>query len=363
LRTQSTQKSILRAVLLLALASLLLAGCAAAGANTWPQMSDVDGNIYLAQNQIKKVDGTNGTEMWVYPDKLDPKHLYFAAPVLANGWVIAGDYGNVVVALDQATRNPVWTFASYTEKGRFIASPVVTQEKVLIPSTDKHLYALDLQTGKEMWKFLARDTLWGAVAVDDKAAYLAGMDHYLYAVDLNTGTLLWELDMKAPMVHGPVFDNGILYLTTFNQEVLALDTASQKVLWQVPVTGKVWNPPLLHDGVLYFGTDLNMIYALSAANGQTVWSQVADEATTTNTVIASPVMLGEDIAFTTESGNVFTVSVEGTRGWTRTIKGKLYTNPLVVNDLLVVSGLEMEYNLVTFDVQGKQDWTYVPPKN
>jgi outer membrane protein assembly factor BamB len=119
---------------------------------------------------------------------------------------------------------------------------------------------------------------------------------------------------------------------------------------------------LLQDGVLYFGTDGNMIYALTAANGRTVWSQVADKVTETTTVIASPVALGDEVAFTTEAGEVFTVSVDGTRGWTKTIKGKLYSNPVVVNNLMVVSGMEMDHYLATFDVQGKQDWTYDPPK-
>ena len=80
-------------------------------------------------------------------------------------------------------------------------------------------------------------------------------------------------------------------------------------------------------------------------------------------MIASPVLLGDALAFTNRSRrSIYRFSGRHATVWTRTIKGKLYTNPVVVNDLLVVSGLEMEHYLVTFDAQGKQDWTYDAPK-
>jgi len=96
---------------------------------------------------------------------------------------------------------------------------------------------------------------------------------------------------------------------------------------------------------------------LDAQTGATAWSDDVASA-----VIAAPVVFGEALAFTTEAGEVFTKSFDGADGWTRTIKGKLNSSPVVVGDHLVVAGLELEHLLVTFDDQGKQDWTYDTPK-
>jgi outer membrane protein assembly factor BamB len=160
------------------------------------------------------------------------------------------------------------------------------------------------------------------------------------------------------MLHAPVLDaDGILYLTTLNEEVISVNTASQRVVWREPIVGKVWNSPLLHEGTLYFGTDEKKVYAVDAATGATKWTNDAGSA-----IIAAPVLFGDSIAFTTEGGEVFTKSLDGANGWTRTIKGKLYSNPVVANDRLVVAGVELEHLLVTFDDQGKQDWTYDTPK-
>ncbi len=359
--------SILKAVLFLALASLALTACGTAALNNWPGLTASGDAIYTAQMQLKKIDAANGRQAWVYPDKADAKNLYYAPPAVTDGRVIAASYSNVVRMLDADSRNEIWAFTDVQDKGRFIAGPVVAGDLVLIPSTDHNLYALHLDSGKLAWKFTARNAIWGAVAVDEKLAYMPGLDHYLYAVNLTDGKLVWELDLGGPMLHAPVLGpDGLLYITSLNEEVIAVDTANRKVAWRQSVEGTIWNPPLLHEGRLYFGTDkassgnkhIGKVYALDAKTGSTAWSE-----DTANPVIAAPVIFGGEIAFTTEGGDVFTKTPDGGNGWTRTITGKLTASPVVVGDHLIVGGTEMEHLLVTFDTQGKQDWTYDPPKN
>lgn len=358
MRKQLIKIPVFKAVLFLALASLLLAGCGGVVLNNWPGLATSDGAIYSAHTQLKKVDATNGSQSWVFPEKVDAKNVFYAQPLVVDDRVIASSYNNVVYMVDAESRTEIWSFTAEQDKGHFVAGPVVAGDLVLVPSSDHHLYALDLDTGKLVWKYKARAGLWAAVAVDENAAYLAGMDHYLYAVSLSNGQRLWEIDIAGPMLHAPVLDgDGILYLTAMTEEVIAVNTASQRVVWREPIVGKVWNPPLLHEGSLYFGTDEKKVYSIDASTGATNWTNDAGSA-----IIASPVLFGDSIAFTSEGGEVFTKSFDGANGWTRTIKGKLYSNPVVANDRLVVAGVELEHLLVTFDDQGKQDWTYDTPK-
>ena len=289
MRTQLIKTPVLKALLFLALASFVLAGCSGVALNNWPGLSGGDGVVYSAQMQLKKVDATNGSQSWVFPDKADAKNVFFAQPALVDDRVIASSYSNVVYMLDGESRAEIWSFTDVKDKGRFVAGPVVAGDLVLAPSTDNHLYALDLETGKLAWKFKARAALWAAVAADENTAYLAGMDHYLYAVSLANGQRLWEINLDGPMLHAPVLDsNGILYLTTLNEEIIAVNTASQRVVWREPIIGKVWNPPLLHEGSLYFGTDEKKVYAVDAATGVTKWTSDAAAA-----IIAAPVLFAE----------------------------------------------------------------------
>jgi outer membrane protein assembly factor BamB len=351
-------KSVLRALLLLALASLFLAACGSVAAVNWPGMTVADGAVFVSQSQLKRIDATNGGETWVYPEKPGANDIFFAAPAVVDGHVFAGNYNNQVFALDATNRAEVWAFKDVEGKGRFIAGPVVAGGLVLVPSSDHNLYALDVKTGKKVWSFHARGTLWATVAVDDTNAYLAGMDHYLYAVDLKSGRMRWEMDLGGPMLHAPVLSaDGMLYISTLSQEMLAVDVAKQKVAWREVVEGKVWSTPLLHESTLYFGTDKNKIYSMDAKTGAAIWAQDV-----TGAAIAAPTWLNGSVVFPLETGEIVSVSPEGKRGWTQTLKGKLNSTPVVSSDLMVVGGLEMEHLLVALDTQGRQAWAYDAPK-
>jgi outer membrane protein assembly factor BamB len=357
--TLPSKKPILKAALFLTLASLLIAGCTGTAVNNWPTLAASEDAVYMAQMQLKRVDGATGALSWSYPEKADATHVFYGTPALANGWVIAGSYSEVVNAVDQQSGALIWANETHQGKGRFIAGPVVTNDMVLIPATDQYLYALDLASGKDLWKFKARAALWAPVAVDGHTAYLAGMDHMLYAIDLQNGQLQWELDLGGPMVHAPTLgDDGMIYTSTFNQEIVALDPNNQQVIWRTAISGKVWNAPLFQNGKLYFGTDQNKVYALDAKSGDVVWSR-----DTNGAVLGRPAMFGEGIAFVTEAGEVFTMALDGTPGWTRTVEGKLYSNPAVINGYLVVSGTEMSDYLVTFDANGTPGWAYGSSQN
>lgn len=359
MHTFSSPKSIWKAIFLLALASLVLTACGGVVVNNWPGLNHAGNAVYYAQLQLIKIDATNGTQIWRYPEKPDAKNSFIAAPAVHGQQVIAGNMNNEVIAIDDESGIEVWAFRDEQGKGRFIASPLVVNDTVLIPSTDRYLYSLDAKTGQLLWRFKARDALWAGVASDGKMVYLPGTDHYLYAIDLASGKLAWEMDLGGSMLHAPVLaPDGMLYLSTIVQEMIAVDTAQQKVAWRETIEGKVWNPPLLDDGRLIFGTDKNKVYALDAQSGATLWT-----VNTNGSIIASPVKLGDGYLLGAENGEVFALSREGVTGWTRTLKGKIYSSLSLSENLAAVGGMELEYLLVTFDAQGKQDWTYNPPGN
>jgi hypothetical protein len=76
LRKQLIKIPVFKAVLFLALASFVLAGCSGVVLNNWPGLASSDGAIYSAQMQLKKVDATNGSQSWVFPEKVDAKMFF-----------------------------------------------------------------------------------------------------------------------------------------------------------------------------------------------------------------------------------------------------------------------------------------------
>ena len=88
---------------------------------------------------------------------------------------------------DQYT--PAWT---YKTGGAVLSSPIIVDGVVYVGSEDKHLHAIDAETGQEKWK-LASETLIDASPVyADGVVYIGTDGGVLYAVDTQTGEPKWQ---------------------------------------------------------------------------------------------------------------------------------------------------------------------------
>ena len=82
-----------------------------------------------------------------------------------------------------------WKFK--TETG--VTSPAVSDGVVYFGSEDDHLYAVDIKTGKEKWKFESGDSIYYTPVVSDGVVYFGSKDKHLYALDTKTGEYRVEM--------------------------------------------------------------------------------------------------------------------------------------------------------------------------
>ncbi len=134
---------------------------------------------------------------------------YALQPVMAGGLVYFGSSADDTVrALDLKTGEPVWRF---TAEGPVRFAPTIARGKAYVVSDDGVLYSLDAKTGKPVWQFRAgpgRDRVigngrliarypcrTGALVVDNVVYVTAGMwpteGVYVYALDADSGKELW----------------------------------------------------------------------------------------------------------------------------------------------------------------------------
>lgn len=325
-------------------------------ASSWPSVTVEQETVYLAHaTDIVALRLSDGVQVWRFPEKADNSKLFYAAPALAGDQVLVGDYSNVLHSLNAENGLERWTFNE--AKGRYVAPPLVVDDRILAPSADHNLYALDLQ-GNLRWKFQARHALWAQPASDGERVYQPSMDHFLYALQLSTGNLLWSLDLGGAMVYQPALDeNGILYVGTLTNEMVAVDGQNGNELWRYATAGGVWSKPVVHEGVLYFGDQSGAFYALDAANGSLKWKLESE-----GSIIASPVLLPDGLVYVVDNGEVYHIGFNGQQIWPRTISGKLYGSPVVAGERIVVPVLQGEKLLMAFDLEGNQTWSYAPSK-
>lgn len=298
---------------------------------------------------------SDGSLAWHFPEKADNRQTFYASPTLVDGQLIAGSYSNVLYSINPNSGALNWEFDQ--AHGRYVASASAVRDTILAPSADHTLYALDLK-GNLRWKFSTGHALWASPWSDGEYVYQPSMDHFLYKLKLADGSLEWKTDLGGAAVSPPVPGNdGQIYLGTLTNEVLAVQTSDGSILWRFKTDDAVWSKPVLVENTLYVGDLKGKIYALDAANGSVKWSQEID-----GSFVAAPAVNSNGLIFASEDGNLLAVSYEGQKLWTRSISGKLYTSPLVIDGKILVPVTKGEDVLVAFDDNGNQLWKFIPPK-
>jgi polyvinyl alcohol dehydrogenase (cytochrome) len=209
----------------------------------------------------------------------------FGAPSVFNGRVFVGAADGAVSSLDARTGCTYWTFTA--EAGVRVA-PVADGRSVYFGDLKANVYAVDLQTGKQVWKSRADENpmavITGSPKLEAGRLYVpvSGRDESLAAVK-------------------PEYE-----CCTFRGSVAAIDTATGKRIWrsytiaaEAKVTGKnakgaktwgpsgavPWSSPTLdlQKKVLYIGTGVNYsdpvtdtsdaIMAFEMDSGRLLWSR------------------------------------------------------------------------------------------
>ncbi len=351
-------------ILMAVLLSVLLSGFSGAAmrSNSWAGLTADESTAYLANGSfVYAVNLGNGSEAWRYPaEDADSKLAFFAAPALTtDGQLIIGSAGSnhSLISLDPKNGSENWRFSSAED--RWIASPLVTEDAIYAPNADGTLYVLSLD-GSLLWTMSIGGTLWGQPVSDGDLVYLTSLDHHLYAIDpQNHDAPVWDVALKGAIPGAATLGpDGILYLGSFGAELEAVNSSTRKIVWNTVTDGWIWDAPALDGETLYFG-DLNRyFYSIDARDGSLNWDPIQPD----GPIVGSPLVMPEAIAIATESGSVYAIDRDGRIVWKQTIGGKLYGNPVLAGDLILVSPMEAGFVLAALDTDGKQVWTFTPAK-
>jgi outer membrane protein assembly factor BamB len=224
---------------------------------------------------------------------------------LAVGW----DYQTKSMPLSEA-----W---EYKTGGSVISSPVASNGKVYVGSTDKYLYCLDQWTGNLIWKALTGTRLCSAPAVVGGKVYTGPDDGYVHCYNADTGQELWKADAGASSI---TFDS----------------TGAPIQSWSMP---PIQSSPVVVGGRVYVGSISNKTYCFDATTGTPIWSYPMP-----NRVISSPVVIGNDVyVYPASNGSIYKLRadtgalqkiiwVPGTGGTNSTAAQTGTPSPTIVGD-------------------------------
>lgn len=227
-----------------------------------------DGNLYALK-------ASNGDVLWQYGAGARIR----TTPAVVNDSVIFGTLSGVIYSVKKQSGALSWKFETKGASLKFeevgydqtsiICSPAVNERAVYVGGRDGFLYAIDLPTGKEIWK-VSHDGSWIlAAAVDQESVYISsGSAAMIQAVDINSGREKWRFKANGAVYASPILVGDVLYSADYGGNLFALDKKNGTLKWSFPMGLKVFSSPLVYGGTVYGASDKGVLFALEGSNSE-----------------------------------------------------------------------------------------------
>ncbi|CAD6512538.1 outer membrane protein assembly factor BamB [Candidatus Profftia tarda] len=255
--------------------------------------STCQGNrIYAADRRgfVKAIDAGNGEVIWstniVEKNAWCSHKTSLLSGVLgvSGSKVFLGSERALVYALNSMNGTKLW---KTKVAGEVISRPVVTDNLVLIHTTNGMLQALQESDGAIKWTVnLGTPTLTlrgeSAPAIVHGAAIVGGDNGYVSAVLLKNGRIIWqqyiaeligstEIKRIRDVDTTPIVVNDIVYTLGYNGNFASLDLRSGHIQWKYPMSS-------VHDFIvdsdrIYIIDQDDCILSLSTDGGALLWKQ------------------------------------------------------------------------------------------
>ena len=201
------------------------------------------------------------------------------APALGKTALFYGDDNGTFYALDRMTGQTVWM---YQTGSRIKSAPAVYDGRVVFGSTDGNIYCLSENNGKLLWKVGTGDVVMGCPVISEVAGTLAvligGSDHVFRAIELKTGREIWRYTgVDGYVVTRPCVYMGKVIFGAWDCGLYALNLKDGTRAWRwsngsandkfSPAT--VW-PVATHGRVFIVAPD-RVFTCIDAASGRTIY--------------------------------------------------------------------------------------------
>jgi len=173
-----------------------------------------------------------------------------------------------IAALDMKTGKEVW---KATHPALTHGSPLYIQKEnmVVIGSNDHVLYAYDAKSGKLLWTYATQGDIKTTPAYDPKrrAVIVASMDGRLYGISAINGKPVAVFEAGAGIYSIPLVHEDTIYVSSLDKKLYALDMDTFESRWVYETTGRIFSSPVIADGSVWIGSNDGRLYELDPDNG------------------------------------------------------------------------------------------------
>lgn len=155
-----------------------------------------------------------------------------------------------------------------------------------------------------------------SLSVADERVYAAGHKGEVVALNLASGRQVWRTRLKAPLSGGTAAGDGLVLIGSSDGQLFALDAATGSRRWTTRVNGEVLAPAAIAEHLIALRTVDGKLHALNPADGHELWVQQQQVPRLSLRGTARPVIVGDLVLSGFDNGKVLAVaSSDGTVQW------------------------------------------------
>ncbi len=144
------------------------------------------------------------------------------------------------------------------------AAPVVSKGVIHASTRAGDLWAISLITGKPLlgWPFRSGSVFARGPEVSESLVFIGSPDKHVYAVNVATGRLEWKIYVNSPVTSECAVSGTSLYFGTEDGRLCSIDIVNRRIRWCFQTGGPVATKPLPAGKSVIFGSADGRLYSV-----------------------------------------------------------------------------------------------------
>jgi outer membrane protein assembly factor BamB len=250
---------------------------------------------------------------------------------IVGGVAYVGCYDEHLYAFDLTTGKEKWKFKG----GSFKASPSVFDGAVYVGDEDGTFWCVDAVKGTKRWSVEVDATITGGANFAGDLVFVGAHDSTLHAFHRADGKPAWTYKTKQGPIYGSaVVADGATFLAGCDSNLHVVDVKTGKGIAQLELGGQSGSTAAFHNGKLYVPTNPGELDAIDLAKRKIAWSFTPEEA---QPFSGSAAVTDTRIVAGNDDGKVYALDLKGKPAWTfATKKGRVESSPVIAGGRVYV---------------------------
>lgn len=230
-----------------------------------------DGTLWVGSGDgwLYALDAGSGKLKWKY----ETTGRIRAAPALTDRVVYVPSNDGVVYALNRVDGKLLWkfrtdgadydSFKSGWDRNAIYAAPIVQDSLMIVASRDGNTYAVNIHNQRRKWTFTYGPSWAMSATVSSNDVFIGWSDNDLLSlIDLQTGKEKWKFMAGSVIYTKPLLMAGQVVIGSADNKVYGLSGTDGKKIWEFRTGGCVFSSPVTENGVVFVGSDDGFVYAI-----------------------------------------------------------------------------------------------------